>query len=131
MCATLAKKWQLKPDQQLAVRNAPSGDFEQLQVALEGVDLTEDVAAENPALLLFVHSPAEVEGLGVEAARHADSETLWWIAYPKASAQRKPDINRDKLWKAMGPSGWRPVRHVGLVADWSAMRFRPADRVGR
>lgn len=94
-----------------------------------GVDRTEDVAAEAPALLLFVNRLAEAKGLAVEAARHMDPDTLLWIAYPKASGKRRPDVNRDKLWKAMEPSGWRPVRQVALDADWSAMWVRPADRV--
>ena len=117
MCATLTKKRQLTPDQPLAVRNVPEGYTEQLQAALEGVDLIEDVAAENPALLLFVQSLAEAKGLAVEAARHADPDTLLWIAYPKAASKHRPDVNRDQLGKAMEPSGWRPVRQVALDAN--------------
>ena len=130
MGTTLVKKLQLKPEQHMQVRNAPEGYFEQLNAALGGLAVLEAEGAPGDALFLFVHSLAEVKGVAVETARNADPECLLWIAYPKARGKFKPDINRDSLWQAMKPSGWRPVRQVALDDAWSAMRFRPADRVG-
>ena len=54
-----------------------------------------------------------------------------WIAYPKGTSGVKTDVNRDRLWEALRPTGWRPIRQVALDEVWSAMRFRPADEVGR
>jgi hypothetical protein len=50
---------------------------------------------------------------------------LLWVAYPKGSSGVKTDVNRDRLWQALEPTGWRPVRQVALDETWSAMRFRP------
>jgi hypothetical protein len=32
---------------------------------------------------------------------------------------------------AVQPMGWQPVRLAAIDETWSAMRFRPADRVGK
>jgi hypothetical protein len=53
------------------------------------------------------------------------------IAYPKGTSGVKTDLNRDRLAKAVAPTGWRAVRLVALDEIWSAMRFRPAERVGK
>jgi hypothetical protein len=58
-----------------------------------------------------------------------DPDGLLWVAYPKGGAKIKTDVNRDRLWDALTGTGWRPVRQVALDDVWSAMRFRPADRV--
>jgi hypothetical protein len=41
------------------------------------------------------------------------------------------DVNRDILWKALAPLGWRPVRMIALDENWTAMRFRSIDQVGK
>ena len=51
-------------------------------------------------------------------------------AYPKAK-QAGTDLNRDILWNAVSPHGLSGVALVSLNDVWSAMRFRPSERVGR
>jgi len=56
---------------------------------------------------------------------------LFWICYPKGSSKIKTDLNRDILWAAMGKFGLAGVSLISIDNVWSAMRFRPTDKVGK
>ena len=131
MATSLTQKLQLKSGQRMVVLNAPTGYVDQLSSALDGVDLTADENVEHDAVLLFVNSLAEAEERVPDAIRAIKSDGLVWVAYPKGASKIKTDVNRDRLWQAVEPMGWRPVRQIALDEVWSAMRFRPAEHVGR
>jgi hypothetical protein len=112
--ADLAGKLQLR-DRGLRIINAP-----------DGLDLSDIPRGEGPGdgVLVFVRDRAELDahvGPALDAAR-ADRPA--WIAYPKAG-QLGTDLNRDRLWEALGGRGVRPVRQIALDGVWSALRFRP------
>lgn len=52
-------------------------------------------------------------------------------ARTKRSSGVETDITRDVGWQALREAGWRPVTQIAIDATWSALRFRPADQVGR
>lgn len=131
MTASLSQKLQLKPDQRLLLLNPPSGYPAHLASQLAGVSLLMESQEPGEAVLLFVNNLAEVASLAPEAVRLVRPDSLLWIAYPKGSSGIKTDVNRDTLWRAVEPVGWRPVRQVALDEIWSAMRFRPALQVGK
>jgi hypothetical protein len=54
---------------------------------------------------------------------------MLWVCYPKGS-KNSTDLSRDVLWKAMEENGLVGVTLVAVDDTWSAMRFRPIDRVG-
>jgi hypothetical protein len=122
---TLAQKFQLKDGQSLKLVNPPAGYARFL--ASEGIG----TSASSKALLIFVNSLAEVEQIVPPAFASLSGDALVWVAYPKGSSGIKTDVNRDKLWEALKPTGWRPVRNIALDAVWSALRFRPAEKVGK
>ena len=128
--ATLAEKLQLKPGQGLAVYNPPDGYLEKLQANLPQTELQAGDAP-GAALLLFAGTLAEALQGSAAVFGAAQADRLVWIAYPKGGGGIKTDLNRDRLWQALAPSGWRPVRQVALDETWSAMRFRPAEQVGK
>ncbi len=127
MPSTLLQKLQLRPGQRLTLRNAPPRLPEALAAGLAGRASVEAVAGE--AVLLFVTALAEVERLAPDAIAAAGHDGLLWLAYPKGGSGVPTDVNRDKLWQAMAPTGWRPVRQIALDDVWSAMRFRPGTLV--
>ena len=131
MAATLAGKLQIKAGQGMLVLNAPAGYLAKLAAELEGISVSAQSAGQSDALLLFVSSLAEAAHWFPEAIRAVKVDGLFWVAYPKGSSKVKTDVNRDRLWEATKPTGWRPVRQVALDDVWSAMRFRPADQVGK
>ncbi|MFN8638149.1 MAG: hypothetical protein U0360_01535 [Dehalococcoidia bacterium] len=121
----LAKKLQLKPGQRLRVINGGDGRIEALASAL-GDDSLLDTTGD--AVLVFVLTLEEAARFAPEAFA-LGRDALVWLAYPKGGSGVITDVNRDRLWKALEGTGWRPVRQVALDATWSAMRFRPADLV--
>jgi len=129
MPATLAQKLQIKSGQQIAVLNPPQDYLEKLRAELAGIPVTATATAEAGAVLLFVNNLAEAGRLVPEAMRTVKPDGLLWVAYPKGTSGIKTDANRDRLWQALEPTGWRPVRMVALDDIWSAMRFRPAELV--
>jgi len=131
MSASLAQKLQLKPGQRMAVLNAPQGYLERVAAEMEGITVSAQATGKPDAVLLFVNKLAEAERLGLRAIRAIKSDGLLWIAYPKGTSRLKTDVNRDRLWEALKPTGWRPVRQVALDEVWSAMRFRPEESVGK
>ena len=131
MDTSLLQKLQLKVGQRLVVLNAPEGYAERLAVELTGIELRQQSADAAEAVLLFASSLAEAGRLMSEGIRVVKEDGLLWAAYPKGSSGIKTDINRDTLWRASECTGWRPVRQVAMDKVWSAIRFRPAERVGR
>jgi hypothetical protein len=130
MPTSLAQKLQLKAGQCLRVLNATQSYVDRLAQELPDIIVNVDGSGSTEAVLLFVSSLAEAERLAPTAIGQIDVNGLLWIAYPKGGSKIKTDVNRDRLWEAIKPTGWRPVRQVALDEVWSAMRFRPAGRVG-
>jgi len=126
---TLAEKLQLKPNQYILVQNAPDGYYEHLVVELPQARLD---FPEADTLLLFVTSLAEVAELTPGAIKAVGQSGLLWIAYPKGGSGVKTDVNRDRLAAVVVErTGWRAVRQVAIDTVWSALRFRPAELVGK
>jgi hypothetical protein len=123
--ATLAQKFQLKNSQGLMLVNPPPG-YDRFLVS-EGIATAERA----DAVLIFTNSLAEVEQIVPPAFKSVPADALVWVAYPKGSSGVKTDVNRDKLWDALKPTGWRPVRQIAVDDIWSALRFRPAEKVGK
>lgn len=79
----------------------------------------------------FLTRLAEAVPLTTQAIHSLKPDALLWLAYPKSTSKVKTDVNRDRLWKAIEPTGWRPVRMVALDDTWSAMRLRLAKDMGK
>ena len=125
MSLELASKLQIKSDQSLLVLNAPSEHPPQL----DEINLTNATPAS--AVLVFTTRLEDIPALIEQAITSLRPDGLLWAAYPKGGSGVATDVNRDRLAKAVEPTGWRPVRLVALDSIWSAMRFRPADQVGK
>jgi len=59
------------------------------------------------------------------------SDGIFWIAYPKGGLTTKTDLNRDILRGEVLKLGLAGVSLVAIDDTWSAMRFRPAEKVGK
>ena len=124
MPTTLAQKLQIKSGK-LIVINAPQGYANQLAKELKDLTISTRAAGQAEAVLLFVNSLAEVDKLTPKAGKLVKPEGMLWIAYAKGASKVKTDVNRDRLWAAVQPIGWQPVRQIALDEVWSAMRFKP------
>jgi len=65
--------------------------------------------------------------VAAEAVKH---DGLLWVSYPKTSSGVESDLLRDVVWKSVAKTGLRAVTQVSVNDVWSAIRFRPADKVG-
>lgn len=129
---SLVKKLLLKPKMQIGILNPPEGFAEALGELPEGAV---QVAGAGPgaldAVLLFVKSLAEMQAEAEAAGKLVKYDGLFWVAYPKKTSKIKTDINRDNGWEYMKRLGFAGVAMVAMDETWSAMRYRPEERVGK
>lgn len=102
-----------------------------IQNELEKLDLesSEDESTKYQFTVLFAKNKADVDRLAKSTIDNTEFDSIFWISYPKGGASIKTDINRNKLWELMKPYGYRPVSQVSIDNEWSAMRFRPSERM--
>lgn len=131
MTSPLAKKLRMQPSQRVLILNAPAGYLHELGALPEGVSVVTEPNGEFDFVQLFVSSRAELERLGPVALQAVKYDGLLWLCYPKQSAGVKTDITRDVGWDGILQAGLRPVTQVAINATWSALRFRPVEKVGK
>ena len=131
MPATLVKKLRLQPGQKAVIVNAPPGYVEGLGDLPEGVEIGTELGARADLIHLFVAHQADLERLGPAVLEALKYDGLLWISYPKRSSKVDTDLTRDRGWELLTEAGMRPVTQVSIDDVWSALRFRPTERVGR
>ena len=131
MATTLQQKLQLKTGQAVVILNPAPGYVEKLKWELKDNPLLTEPKANSEAVFVFVNSLAEARDLVPAGIRAVKLDGLLLVAYPKGSSKIKTDVNRDSLWEAVKPMGWRPVRLIALDEVWSVMRLRPEGMVGK
>lgn len=128
---TLAGKLRMQPGQRVLIINAPPGYLEQLGTLPKGVDVLDAPDGKIDFVHLFVRDIADLEQLGPVALNAVTYDGLLWISYPKRSSKVNTDISRDTGWDVIAQAGLRPVMQVSVDETWSALRFRPAEQVGK
>lgn len=103
--------------------NAPCYLQEQLAAAAGEVHF--ELQQDSPFTVLVVRDRADFDKWFERTIKASEKDGLFWLVYPKGTGQFASDINRDILWKAMEPMGYRPVAMIAVDDDWSAMRVRP------
>lgn len=130
MAQSLVKKLRIQPGQRVLLLNAPEGYVEYLGDLPEAVQVERETVGEYDLVHLFVRNSEDLDRLlqlGMDALKY---DALFWISYPKRSSKVTTDLSRDVLWELMADTGLRPVMQVSVDEVWSALRFRPAERVG-
>ena len=80
--------------------------------------------------LFFTKTVADISKYAVKADEKMNDDGLLWFAYPKKSSKNyKSDITRDNGWQPLGDLGYEAVSMVSVDSDWSAIRFRKADKI--
>jgi hypothetical protein len=120
MAMALAAKLQVRPDQSVALVNAPA--------AFDGGDLADHPDAPEARadlVLVFVSDGEELARRTGTLASAAGRGALTWVAYPKAG-QLGTDLNRDRVRVSVVEHGLDTVRQVALDDVWSALRLKSA-----
>jgi len=82
--------------------------------------------------LCFATKQSEVDRFADQVAKATSGDAVVWVAYPKGSSKKyKCEFNRDTGWDGMGANGFEPVRQVAIDEDWSALRFRRVEHIGK
>ena len=126
----LIKKLRIQPGQRLLILNAPEGYSSALGQLPEGAEVKDVPDGVFDFVQVFVKSITELEKQVPVAIKAVKYDGLLWICYPKQSSGIKTDINRDTGWSVVQKAGLRPVTQVAIDDTWSALRFRPVERVG-
>ncbi|OGO38306.1 MAG: hypothetical protein A2W35_18790 [Chloroflexi bacterium RBG_16_57_11] len=126
----LIKKLRLAAGQKALVLNAPAGYLQSLGELPAGITLSTQAEGTFDFVQLFVKDQAELERFGPGAFQAVKYDGLFWLCYPKQTGKIKSDLNRDILWKLVEPSGFSPVMQIAIDETWSALRFRPTEKVG-
>jgi hypothetical protein len=129
--ATLAKKLRVQSGQRVLILNQPPGFMELLGDLPDDVTVSYESEGDYDLVHLFVKNSTDLKALLPTALEAVKYDGLFWISYPKQSSKVQTDLNRDVLWELMMDTGLRPVTQVSVDQTWSALRFRPAERVGK
>lgn len=126
-------KLNLKGQAAILVANAPAS-FEPVLQALHEVTVLRDPAV--PAgvgfALVFVTAQDELDALSALLAAKAEGDAVLWFAYPKKTSRRyRCEFHRDSGWEVIRAHGFDSVRQVAIDEDWSALRFRRVEYIGR
>ena len=113
------------------IMNPPPGYMDELGELTEGVELSDKPDGNFDFVHVFVKNFAELEKLAPTAMRVLKYDGILWISYPKKSSKIETDISRDVGWDIMKQNGLRPVAAVSINEIWSALRFRPYQKVGK
>ena len=129
--ANIVKKLRLQAGHKALLLNAPGGYLEALGELPAAVILATQPDGEFDFVQLFVKDRAELERYSPAAFQAVKYDGLLWLCYPKQTGKIKSDLNRDSLWKLMQPTGFSPVMQIAIDETWSALRFRPAEKIVR
>jgi hypothetical protein len=127
----LLKKLRMQPGHRVLILNAPPGYLDTLGELPEGVELAERAEGTFDFVQAFAKDLTELEVLAPVAVEAVKHDGLLWISYPKKSSKVDSDLDRDLVWEVVGKTGLRPVSQVSVDDVWSAMRFRPPEKVGK
>jgi len=129
--SSLIKKLRIQPEQRLLILNAPPAYAELLGELPQGAGLSEKPDGAYDFVHLFVTNSEELATHLPTAMDAVEYDGLFWISYPKRSSKVETDLSRDVLWGLMNATELRPVTQISIDNVWSALRFRPAERVGK
>jgi len=81
--------------------------------------------------VVFINNNKEYLGFLEKELKNIEPDSVLWFAYPKATSGIKTDINRDTIRVTGEEYGITTVTAISIDDTWSALRFRPVDKVGK
>lgn len=87
--------------------------------------------AKSTNTLVFIHDNKEYLNFLKTGLKNVELDSMLWFAYPKGTSKIKTDINRDTIRITGEDFGITTVSAISIEDTWSALRFRPIDKVGK
>ena len=131
--ADIFKKLNLKDQTEIVVLHAPES-FEAELGSLQNIVVHRKLKPQHALQfgLAFVTQEKVLDEVSAAMTKQAKGDVLIWIAYPKKSSKKYHcEFNRDSEWRVLSEAGYETVRMVAIDEDWSALRFRKSEFVGK
>ena len=90
-----------------------------------------DKKSKSPNTLVFLKYKKELLDFLNKNLKNIEPDSVLWLAYPKGTSKIKSDINRDIIKGTVEEFNITTVTGISINDTWSALRFRPTDRVGK
>ena len=123
----IIKKFKFKNN--AIVLNAPKAIVEELVKLNFKTKFDKGVKSSNT--LVFINNSQEYVHFLKNDLERIEPDSVLWFAYPKGTSKIKTDINRDSIRLKGEEFGITTVTAISIDSTWSALRFRPIDRVGK
>lgn len=81
--------------------------------------------------LIFINNNKEYLNFLNKQLNNIEPDSVLWFAYPKETSKIKTDINRDTIRLTGQEFNITTVTAISIDSIWSALRFRPIDKVGK
>ena len=81
--------------------------------------------------MVFICNKKELLNFLHTQLKNVAPDSVLWFAYPKGTSKIKTDINRDTIRVTGEEFKITTVTAISIDDTWSALRFRPVDRVGK
>ena len=109
--------------------NAPSA-IEKEFVKL-GFKTSFDKKTKSTNTVVFINNNKEYVDFLKKEMKNIEPDSVLWFAYPKGTSKIKTDINRDTIRVTGEEFDITTVTAISIDETWSALRFRPIERVGK
>ncbi len=126
---TLFKKLRLNPAAALLIVNAPADYLSLFNNIM--FDNAPEPEKEYDFVQVFASEQQELEKLCAEVKNAGKYDCLFWACYPKGTGKIKSNIKRETVWVALEMAGLQAVTQVAIDDTWSALRGRPAEKIGK
>ena len=87
--------------------------------------------AKSTNTLVFIHDNKEYLNFLKSNLKNIEPDSVLWFAYPKGTSKIKTDIHRDTIRVTGEEFGITTVTAISIDDTWSALRFRPLEKVGK
>ena len=123
----ILKKFKFKADP--IVINAPANLNAQFTAL--GFKTSFDANTKTTNTLVFINNNQEYLNFLKNQLQNIEYDGVLWFAYPKGTSKVKTDINRDTIRVTGEQCNITTVTAISIDDTWSALRFRPIEKVGK
>jgi len=123
----IIKKFKFK-DKAVVLNAPPAIEKELVQLGFK-TDVDKKEKSNNT--LVFINNNKEYLTFLKQNLKNIEPDSVLWFAYPKGTSKIKTDINRDSIRVTGEEFGITTVTAIAIDDTWSALRFRPIDKVGK
>lgn len=96
----------------------------------EGFQCLANVPKGSSGVIAFFKDKATLQHFLQKDLKNIEPDSLLWFAYPKGTSTLRSDINRDSICEIGEQYDITTVTAVSINETWSALRFRPIEKVG-